>query len=369
MQQSTRHPARRSVATKNNNTEKDNDKKNLMSRQYTSSFSGVDWGGMLGNSFRSKRGSDFAVGLGSIANLDDDDEFCVAGRSSSNALDGGKKAAADSNNDKDGDGNINNNDDMESTGSKLLVEQILSEAQNSENSGRFSTLWKGRKMKKKGGWYVPKKKGGRSSSSSQGEPQGGELQQQQRQQVEKQRGKSRVRFSFNFDADDEEDDAEAESGHHDGTMATPAKNSSKREAASDVTSSPSSSSVCHVILMLLVAIILGIVLFAFAPLNISSIFIRGKDSREEEGTVLFGSERGQEMLELAEQINIVCGDSILLQNSISKGSGGMMSTCQSLCHNNMCCFEKDEEYSCKDDVTKDCGVYAGCVVLIDDNFW
>ena len=76
------------------------------------------------------------------------------------------------------------------------------------------------------------------------------------------------------------------------------------------------------------------------------------------------------MLELAEQINIACGESILLQNSISgKGRGGMMSTCQSLCHNNICCFEDDEEYSCKDDVTKDCGVYAGCVVLIDDNFW
>ncbi len=77
MQQSTRRPARRSAGAANNN-----DKKNLMSRQYTSSFSGIDWGGMLGNSFRSKRGSDFAVGLESIATMgggDGDNEFCMSG--------------------------------------------------------------------------------------------------------------------------------------------------------------------------------------------------------------------------------------------------------------------------------------------------
>ena len=371
MQQSTRRPARRSAATKSSN----NDKKNLMSRQYTSSFSGIDWGGMLGNSFRSKRGSDFAVGLESIATMGGgDDEFCMSGQSLSNgssgaSLSGSKKtAAADSSNNDGGDGSNtnNNNDDMESTGSKLLVEQILQEAQKSsvESGGFPITFWKGRKMKNNKGVYVPKKKkGGRSSSSSQ---QG---EQQEGQQLEKQRGKNRVRFSFNFDADD--DDAEAE-------RAAPTKRSDKRDtAAINAVLSPSSSSVCQVVLMLVVAIILGIVLFAFAPLNISSIFIQGQG--KEDGTVLFDSDysssltteqRGQEMLELEEQINIACGESILLQNSVSiKGSGGMMSACQSLCHNNMCCFEEDEEYSCKDDVTKDCGVYAGCVVLIDDNFW
>ncbi len=288
-------------------------------------------------------------------------------------LSGSKKtAAADSSNNDGGDGgNIHNdNDDMESTGSKLLVERILQEAQKSESGGGFQiSLWKGRKMKKNKGVYVPKKKkGGRSSSSSQQAEaqQGGESQQEGQQQVEKQqRGKNRVRFSFNFDADDDDnDDAEAESGHYDGSMAAPTKRSDKWASATDAVSS--SSSVCQVILMLVVAIILGIVLFAFAPLNISSIFIRRQGKED-------GTERGQEMLELAEQINIACGESILLQNSISgnggSGGGGMMSTCQSLCHNNMCCFEEDEEYWCKYDVTKDCGVYAGCVVLIDDNFW
>lgn len=89
--------------------------------------------------------------------------------------------------------------------------------------------------------------------------------------------------------------------------------------------------------------------------------------------------RGQELLELAEQITIACGESSLLlhsSKSITAASGTFddaksgMATCQELCHNNiMCCVEQDEEYSCKNDATRDCAVYAGCVALIDDNFW
>ncbi len=56
-------------------------------------------------------------------------------------------------------------------------------------------------------------------------------------------------------------------------------------------------------------------------------------------------------------------------NIVDTKSG--MATCQELCHNHMCCVVEEEEgeYSCKDDVTMDCAVYAGCVALIDDNFW
>jgi len=71
--------------------------------------------------------------------------------------------------------------------------------------------------------------------------------------------------------------------------------------------------------------------------------------------------RGQEMLELAEQITAACGES-------SRSSTGT-SSCQELCHNHMCCVEQDDEYSCKNDAADDCGVYAGCVALIDDNLW
>ena len=77
--------------------------------------------------------------------------------------------------------------------------------------------------------------------------------------------------------------------------------------------------------------------------------------------------RGQELLELAEQITIACGESSLLSSNMVMQSG--VATCQDLCHNHMCCVEQDEEYSCKNDVTRDCAVFAGCVALIDDNFW
>eukprot|EP00984_Skeletonema_dohrnii_P028486 scaffold18493_cov135-Skeletonema_dohrnii-CCMP3373.AAC.3 len=84
--------------------------------------------------------------------------------------------------------------------------------------------------------------------------------------------------------------------------------------------------------------------------------------------------RGQEMLELAEQITLACGESSLLRSGSVSSGGGVdarsgISTCQELCHNHMCCVEQDDEYSCKNDLTKDCAVYAGCVALIDDNFW
>jgi|SaaInl74LU_5_DNA_1037368.scaffolds.fasta_scaffold23090_2 hypothetical protein len=73
--------------------------------------------------------------------------------------------------------------------------------------------------------------------------------------------------------------------------------------------------------------------------------------------------RGQEMLELAEQITAACGE------SSRSSTGASSSTCQELCHNHMCCVEQDDEYSCKNDVAEDCAVYAGCVALIDDNLW
>ena len=75
--------------------------------------------------------------------------------------------------------------------------------------------------------------------------------------------------------------------------------------------------------------------------------------------------RGQEMLDRAERVSVACGESSsLLRNNI-----GWLKTCRELCHTHMCCVEEDEEYSCVDDALMECAVYAGCVVLIDDNFW
>ena len=70
----------------------------------------------------------------------------------------------------------------------------------------------------------------------------------------------------------------------------------------------------------------------------------------------------QDLLELAEQITAACQGSSKLRSSSSRFA------CQSQCNNHLCCFEEDEEYSCKDDGTKDCGVYAGCVALIDESW-
>ncbi len=68
----------------------------------------------------------------------------------------------------------------------------------------------------------------------------------------------------------------------------------------------------------------------------------------------------QDLLELAEQITAACQGSSKLRSS--------RFTCQSLCNDHLCCFEEDEEYSCKDDFEKDCGVYAGCMALIDESW-
>ena len=73
----------------------------------------------------------------------------------------------------------------------------------------------------------------------------------------------------------------------------------------------------------------------------------------------YSSTHQQDMLELAEQITIACGGDSSMYS---------MSNCQHLCREHMCCVEQEEKYSCKNDVTRDCAVYAGCVVLIDDSF-
>lgn len=75
----------------------------------------------------------------------------------------------------------------------------------------------------------------------------------------------------------------------------------------------------------------------------------------------FSAAHQQHLLELAEQITAACQGSSKLRSS-------SRFTCQSLCNDHLCSFEEDEEYSCKDDFKKDCGVYAGCMALIDESW-
>lgn len=62
----------------------------------------------------------------------------------------------------------------------------------------------------------------------------------------------------------------------------------------------------------------------------------------------------QQMLEIAERVVTACSENKLDED---------MTQCQHLCSKNMCCFESGE-YSCENDESKDCAVYAGCEALV-----
>jgi hypothetical protein len=114
-------------------------------------------------------------------------------------------------------------------------------------------------------------------------------------------------------------------------------------------------------------IILGLVVVGLATcivfvVDIGSMNGRNEPSNNGDQSLLEDfSAHQQDLLELAEQITAACQGSSNLR-SISR------SPCQSLCHDHLCCFENDEEYSCKNDVTKGCGVYAGCMALIAESW-
>eukprot|EP00579_Thalassiosira_antarctica_P017372 CAMPEP_0201944994 /NCGR_PEP_ID=MMETSP0903-20130614/53678_1 /ASSEMBLY_ACC=CAM_ASM_000552 /TAXON_ID=420261 /ORGANISM="Thalassiosira antarctica, Strain CCMP982" /LENGTH=363 /DNA_ID=CAMNT_0048488053 /DNA_START=35 /DNA_END=1124 /DNA_ORIENTATION=- len=63
----------------------------------------------------------------------------------------------------------------------------------------------------------------------------------------------------------------------------------------------------------------------------------------------------QELLEIAERVITACSENEL---------NGDRSECQQLCHLKLCCFESGE-YSCEEDESKDCAVYAGCKALVE----
>mmetsp|Transcript_39052 Transcript_39052/g.57608 ORF Transcript_39052/g.57608 Transcript_39052/m.57608 type:complete len:228 (+) Transcript_39052:142-825(+) len=121
----------------------------------------------------------------------------------------------------------------------------------------------------------------------------------------------------------------------------------------------SSSSWCLVLFTLLAVVVGTVVCFITFPPNTAILNWKEVMSGDKDQGVF--DDTAQEMLQLAEQITAACGES-------SRSSTGE-SSCQELCHNHMCCVEQDDEYSCKNDAAEDCAVYAGCVALIDDNFW
>lgn len=295
---------------------------------------------MLSGSLLKPRGSDFSVGLDEI---DLPSMSGGGGEGSSVKQSKKKKSGNGSGNNVDGDDEGKSN----ARGSMLLVEQILQE--NEQEGKRNKPLWKELKD-----LYSPTK------------------------------SKQKVQFDMNGENDCEEVVME------DGQKISVAKCGGCDKSRG--------CKWCLVFTLLaIVAVVAATVYFIMFPSNTAILYwkkamsgMRDWNSSSNNNNVVVQQQlllqqqqqqgRGQEMLELAEQITLACGESSLLRSgSVSSsssvgGGGGVdarsgMSSCQELCHNHMCCVEQDDEYSCKNDVTKDCGVYAGCMTLIDDNFW
>jgi hypothetical protein len=116
------------------------------------------------------------------------------------------------------------------------------------------------------------------------------------------------------------------------------------------------------VMIILALVVSGLAMCIVFVVDIDSMDGRNEPSNNGDQSLLEDfSAHQQDLLELAEQITAACQGSSKLRSS-------RRSTCQSLCHDHLCCFEEDEEYSCKDDVTKDCGVHAGCMALIDESW-
>ena len=122
------------------------------------------------------------------------------------------------------------------------------------------------------------------------------------------------------------------------------------------------SSWCPVMITLALVVVGLAMCIVFFVVDIGSMNKRDEPSNIGDQSLLEDfSAHQQDLLELAEQITAECQGSSKLRSS-------SRFACQTLCNDHMCCFEEDEEYSCEDDVTKDCGVYAGCMTLIDESW-
>ena len=206
---------------------------------------------------------------------------------------------------------VQHDDDSESTGSKHLL-QIIQEAEKRVAAERFRfpfSFWNSKPTPDPSKLYAPRK----------------------------QRKLPALLVSFNSGADD----GDEEDG---GDGKTSVQKSMKRKCLVRCQAIVLASSIA-------VGIKTAIVLVLLLGDNLFH-----DDKRNAIKQFAYSSTHQQDMLELAEQITIACG------------GDSSMSNCQHLCREHMCCVEQEEEYSCKNDETRDCAVYAGCVVLIDDSF-
>lgn len=117
------------------------------------------------------------------------------------------------------------------------------------------------------------------------------------------------------------------------------------------------------VMVLVLSIVMGAVACTVVVLALGNNFFVHDDKRKNDPSneqSAYYSSHQQGMLQLAEEITIACGGDLHTSSSVTN--------CQQLCHQHICCVEQDDEYSCRNDAEKDCAVYAGCVVLIDEIF-
>jgi len=187
-----------------------------------------------------------------------------------------------------------------------------------------------------------------------------------------------VRFDLNaddYDADDCNEDITEDGKRSDDYDDITEDGKRSDDDDEDITKDGKRSSWCLVFTLLAIFVAAAVSFIVFPP-NTAILYLKAMGANNEQGVSDDEAQqqqqqgRGQEMLELAEQITAACGggeSSSLLRSSSSTAIG--TSTCLKLCAQHMCCVEPDDQYSCTSDVMKDCAVYAGCSVLIDDNLW
>ena len=108
---------------------------------------------------------------------------------------------------------------------------------------------------------------------------------------------------------------------------------------------------CGAIMILIVITILCSVLIG--------IYIPASVVGEDEVMIMGDKNGGEELFKIAESINKFCH-----VNKMHSAKG--RAKCERICRNHLCCFDNlGDGYSCEGDKSKNCGVYAGCEVLVD----
>lgn len=106
------------------------------------------------------------------------------------------------------------------------------------------------------------------------------------------------------------------------------------------------------------AIIASIGVIVGASFGIRALVINNQNSNPKQHSTSSSAsfQVQQRLLEIAEEVVWACSERTLNDD---------MSHCQDVCHGQLCCVDGEGEYSCEDDESRNCAVYAGCRALVD----